>query len=75
MEGRSRQIPPQIDNVTDATGINNLLYNKYKQLLNSVPSDPSIISRIDENITEDRRSYNSDDHIITVQEIKDVRER
>ncbi len=28
MEGRSRQIPPQIDNVTDAKGINNMLSNK-----------------------------------------------
>ncbi len=48
MEGRSRQIPPHIDNITDATGINKLFSNKYKQLLSSVLSDPSIISRIDE---------------------------
>ncbi len=75
MEGRPRQIPPQIDNVTDATGINNVLSNKYKQLLNSIPSDLSVISRINEKITEDLRSYNSDDHIITVQEINDARER
>ncbi len=34
-----------------------------------------VISRIIEKITEDLRSYNSDDHIITVQEIKDARER
>ncbi len=46
MEGRSRQITPPIDNATDAKGINNLLSNKYKELLNSVPSDPSVISRI-----------------------------
>ncbi len=43
MERRSRQITPQIDNVTVAKCINNLLSNKYKQLLNSVPSDPSLI--------------------------------
>ncbi len=60
MEGRSRQIPPQIDNVTHAKGINNLLSSKYKKLLNFVPSDASVISRIDEKITEDLRSYNSD---------------
>ncbi len=51
MEGRSRQIPPQIDNITHAKGINNLLSNKNKELLNSVPSDPSVINRIDEKIT------------------------
>ncbi len=75
VEGRSRQIPPQIDNVTDPAGINNLISNKYKELLNSVPSHSSVISRIDEKITEYLRSYNSDDHIITVQLIKYARER
>ncbi len=56
MEVRSRQIPPQVDNVRDAKGIYSLLSNKYKELLNLVSSDSSVISRIDENITDDLRS-------------------
>ncbi len=52
MKDRTKQITPQINNIADATGIKDLLFDQYKELLNSVPSNPSVLSRIKRKITE-----------------------
>ncbi len=75
MEGKSKNIPPHIDNVTEPERINNIFTEKYKNLYNSVPSDPDRMTEIHDKIRNDLLHYSGSECIVTVQEIKSAREK
>ena len=74
-EGKSKRLPPQIDGVSEHVDINNIFSNKYRALYNSVPSDPSVLFDINNFIEGSLQTYNGNEHIITVQEMKEAKDK
>ncbi len=72
MDGNSKQIPPHVDGKTESKGIAQVFSEKYQKLINSVPSDMDELKAIKEKIRIDLQSYHSDEHVVTVNEMKEA---
>ncbi len=72
MDGNSKQIPPHVDGETESKGIAQVFSEKYQKLYNSVPSDMDELKAIKEKIRIDLQRYHSNEHVITVNEMKEA---
>ncbi len=66
----ANRLPPRINEATTSKEINDVFTHKYKDLYNSVPSDPVIMTEINEILNDKIRAYEGRDHVITATEMK-----